>query len=126
WASVAALAPAMRRARRWPWRRALNVAGVLGIVAAAAVGHLRLWVPPAPLTVARAALAWSMSGLDPAEPLGRRVSVAERRQFGGVFAYTAVYAPRGLRPAIVHASRRCGPVVDSVALCPRRGGRPQG
>jgi len=111
WTSVAALAPAMRRARHWPWRRALVVAGVLGIAAAVAVGHLRLWVPPAPLTVARAALAWSMTGL---------------RHFGGVFAYTAVYAPRSLSQAIVHVWRRDGAVVDSVELSPVQGGRQEG
>lgn len=126
WTAVAALAPALRRARHWPWRRALVVAGVLGIAAAAAVGHLRLWVPPAPLTVARAALAWSMTGLDPAEPLGRRVSVAELRHFGGVFAYTAVYAPRSLSQAIVHVWRRDGAVVDTVELSPVQGGRQEG
>jgi uncharacterized protein DUF5924/DUF2914 family protein len=126
WTSVAVLAPVLRRARRWPWRQALGVAGALGIVAAVAVGPLRLWVPPAPLTVARAALVWSMNGLDPGEPLGRRVSVAELRRLGGVFAYSAVYAPRSLSQAIVHVWRRDGAVVDVVVLAPVAGGRREG
>lgn len=126
WASVAALAPAIRRARQWPWRRAIVVAAVLGVVAAGAVNQFRLWVPPAPLTVARAALVWTLNGLEPGEPLRSPVSVADLRRFGGVFAYTAIYAPRSLRQAIVHVWRREGKVADVVRLSPVRGGRREG
>ncbi len=126
WVSVAALAPAIRRARQWPWRRALVVAGMLGIGAAVGVSQVRLWVPPAPLTVARSALTWSLDKLEPGEPLGSRVSVSDLRRFGGVFAYTAIYAPRSLREAIVHVWRRDGRVVNVVRLSPVHGGRPEG
>jgi len=126
WASVAALAPAISRAQRWPWRRSLAVAAALGLGAALAVSALRLWVPPAPLTVARATLAWSLQGLEPGEPLGARVSVAALRRGGGVFAYTAVYAPRSLSQGIVHVWRRDGRVVDVVHLSPVQGGRREG
>src|SRR5207237_226900 len=53
-------------------------------------------------------------------------SVDELRHFGGVFAYTAVYAPRSLSQAIVHVWRRDGAVVDSVELSPVQGGRQEG
>ncbi len=126
WASVAALGPAIRRARQWPWRRALIVAGVLGVFAASAVHQLRLWVPPAPLTVARATLAWSLNGLEPGEPLVSPVTAADLRRFGGVFAYSAIYAPKSLRQVVVHVWRRDGEVRDVVRLSPVQGGRRQG
>lgn len=126
WASVAALAPEIRQARRWPWRRALTVAATLGIAAAALVGEFRIWVPPAPLTIARSALVWSVRGLEPGPSLGARVTAAELRRAGGVFAYTAIYAPRSLRQAIVHVWRHDGRVVDVVRLSPVRGGRRPG
>ena len=124
--SVAALAPEIRRARQWPWRRAVLVAAVLGVVAVVVVNELRLWVPPAPLTVARAELAWSLDGLEPGEPLRSPVPAADLRRFGGVFAYTAIYAPRSLRQAIVHVWRQDGKVADVVRLSPVQGGRREG
>lgn len=126
WVSVAALAPAIRRARQWPWRRALVVVGMLGLGAAVGVSQVRLWVPPAPLTVASAALTWSLDKLEPGERLGSRVSVSDLRRFGGVFAYTAIYAPRSLRQAIVHVWSRDGRVVNVVRLSPVHGGRREG
>jgi hypothetical protein len=126
WMSVATLAPAIRRARRWPWRRAALLSATLGVGAAVAVGAFRVWVPPAPLTLARAMLTWSVRGLEPGEPVGGRVSAGDLRRSGGVFAYTAIYAPPSLRQAIVHVWRQDGKVVDVVSLSPVRGGRREG
>ncbi len=126
WVSVAALGPAIRRGRRWPWRRSLGVSCALGIGAALVVSQVRFLVPPAPLTIARAALAWSLSGLEPGELLGSRVSAADLRRFGGVFAYTAIYAPRSLTQAVTHVWRQDGRILDVVSLSPVQGGRREG
>jgi hypothetical protein len=126
WASVFTLAPALRRARRWPWPRVIGVAAGLGIGAAVLVNELRLVVPPAPLTVARAGLAWSVKNLEPVGPLGSRISVADLHRAGGIVAYTAVYAPESLTQAIVHVWRRNGRIQDVVRLSPVHGGRREG
>src|SRR5207237_302356 len=107
--------------------RAARPAGLRGRAAALRPrGRRHGGVLPAKPGPGGGARAWSVSGLDPAEPLGRRVSVAELRHFGGVFAYTAVYAPRSLSQAIVHVWRRDGAVVDTVELSPVQGGRQEG
>jgi hypothetical protein len=126
WTSVVALAPAIRRARRWPWRWAISVAAVLGLGAVLFVNTVRVWIPPAPLTVARATLAWSVQEFEPLAPLGGRVSVDDLRRAGSIVAYTAIYAPRSLRQAIVHVWRLEGVVQDVVRLSPIQGGRREG
>lgn len=126
WVAVIALAPALRRRQGWPWRWALAVAGVLGLGAIVLVNALRLWVPPAPLTLSKAALAWSVEDHEPVGILGSRVSVGDLRRAGSVVAYTAIYAPRSLRQAIVHVWRLNGAVQDEVRLSPVQGGRREG
>jgi hypothetical protein len=120
-----ALAPAFRRSAG-SWRGGLLRAAVSAGVALALLLPLRSWVPPAPLHLARATLAWSVRGL---EPVGRVVSpipVADLRAFGGLVAYTAVYAPAGLSEPILHVWKKDGLPVTAVPLSPVRGGRAEG
>lgn len=123
--AVLALTPAVCRGRRWPWRRGLGVMTLVGVVATTLVSIGRAWVPPVPLSLARAAIARGVVGLDPVEPVREPIGAAElvRR---GLIAYTAVYAPAGLKVPIRHVWRHEGRPVSVVELSPVRGGRREG
>ena len=53
------------------------------------------------------------------------VSAAEVRQ-RGLVAYTAIYAPAGLRQRVSHVWRHKGRVIETVGLSPVLGGRREG
>jgi hypothetical protein len=125
WAAVLALTPALVRARGWPWRRAVAVTGAAA-VAALLLAHLgRAWIPPAPLSLASAALAWDTASVDALEPAASAIRASDLHR-RGLVAFTAVYAPAGLEQQIQHVWRREGEVVDVVRLTPVRGGRREG
>jgi hypothetical protein len=125
WASVLALTPAVVRARGWPWRRAVAVTGAAA-VAALVLAHLgRAWIPPAPMSLARAWLAWDTAAVDALEPVPSAIRAGDLRQ-RGLVAHTAVYAPAGIEQPIRHVWRREGEVVDVIRLTPVRGGRREG
>lgn len=120
-----ALAPALRRAggsQAGAWARASVFAGVAVILLLA----VRSWIPPAPLHLARATLARDVSGLEPVGVVESPVSAADLQAFGGLVAYTAIYAPAGLREAIAHVWKKDGVPVATVPLSPVRGGRAEG
>ena len=123
WLAVAGLAPALRRSRRWPWRRALAVTSLAGLAAAGLAFAARGGIPPAPLFLARTALARDVAA---GEPLGPLRSPLRPEDLRGLVAFTAVYAPAGLRQAIAHVWRREGRVVSVVRLSPVSGGRREG
>jgi len=121
--AVLALSPALRRSRRWPWRRVLSVTAVVGAAAAGLMLAVRAWMPPVPLFLARSVVARDVAGGEPVEPLGSTISVEDLR---GLVAFTAVYAPAGLQQPIAHVWRREGRVVSVVRLSPVHGGRREG
>jgi hypothetical protein len=125
WIAVVALTPVAARAWDWPWPRALIAMMALGVVAALAASAGRAWVPPAPLFLARASLAWGTEGDAtaplPASPI-RAVDLHER----GLAAHTAIYAPAGLRQPVEHVWRLRGEALDRVRLTPIEGGRREG
>jgi hypothetical protein len=123
WLAAVGLSPALRRSRRWPWGRALRVTAVAGLAAAASAFLVRTCIPPAPLFVARAGLARGIAAGEPIESLGPTLSADDMR---GLVAFTAVYAPAGLRQPISHVWRREGRVVSVVPLSPIHGGRRDG
>jgi hypothetical protein len=123
WIAVVGLSPALKRSRRWPWRRALGVTAATGLAVAMLAFVGRAWIPPAPLFLARATLARDVVGGEPVGPLGPRLGVDDLR---GLVAFTAVYAPAGLRQPIAHVWRRDGRVVSVVPLSPVHGGRRDG
>lgn len=125
WTSAVALTPTVCRARSWPWHQGVAVLAAIGIVAAVLVWLGRAWIPPVPLFVARADLAWDVGGLDSRESASGPITADELRQ-RGLIAYTAVYAPAGLRQSIRHVWRREGEIVDVVELSPVYGGRREG
>jgi hypothetical protein len=125
WASVVALTPAVRRALGWPWMSSLAGASVAGVVAAAVVGAGCIVVPPAPLFVAHADIRWSVGTIESLEPVRDAIKLDElQRQ--GLTAYTAIYAPAGLRQPVAHVWRHRGHVKDVVLFSAVAGGRRQG
>ncbi|PYM14816.1 MAG: hypothetical protein DMD81_16845 [Candidatus Rokuibacteriota bacterium] len=125
WTATVAVTPAVHRGGR-SWQRALSLTCAGGVVAAALVYAGRAAIPPAPISVARAAIAWDVDGGEPIDPLGGTIAAQKIRDNGGLVAYTAVYAPAGLRQPIAHVWRRNGRIVNVVTLTPVRGGRRQG
>jgi len=124
-AASLAITPVVRRAGGRTWRAALRVTVALGVVAAALSAVGRAWIPPAPLFMARSAILWDVLDLDNVEALPTTISAAEVKE-RGLVAYTAIYAPAGLRQSVNHVWRHRGRVVETVALSPVQGGRREG
>jgi hypothetical protein len=120
-----AITPVVRRAGGRTWRAALRVTVALGVVAAALAAVGRAWIPPAPLFMARAAIVWDLPDLDAIEALPTTLSAAEVKE-RGLVAYTAIYAPAGLRQSVSHVWRHRGRVIEVVSLAPVLGGRREG
>ncbi|WP_040260495.1 DUF5924 family protein [Pseudomonas massiliensis] len=105
------------------WRRALGlVALTLGIGAAGWL--LRTWVPPATLWMTEDAVTLSLDNQNrtPGQSLDT-LTVGQARN--GVYAYTAINAPRGLEERIFHVWEFDGNEVDRIAL-DIHGGRKEG
>lgn len=122
WTAVVALTPAARRAWRRSWLVTLAASAMLGVGAAALVSAERAGVPPAPLFLADHSLAWATASIDSMEPDLSAIRDGELQQ-RGLIAYTAIYAPAGLRQPVDHVWRRDGRQVDVVRLTPVEGGR---
>ncbi len=123
-----ALAPAFRREGAIGWTRVQLRALALAGLALAAAWAGRALVPPAPLFLARGVLARAVTNLEPVDPVeGGSVAAATVAEWGGLAAYTAVYAPAGIRQPIEHVWWRDGDVVIRIPLpTPVMGGRAQG
>jgi hypothetical protein len=125
WAAVVAVTPAVRRALAWPWPSALLATMTVGIVAAALTGVGCRWIPPAPLFVARADLRWNVGTIDSLEPVTGAIP-AEELHRRGLAAFTAIYAPAGLRQPVAHVWKQEGRVVDVISFQAVAGGRREG
>jgi len=121
-----ALSPALRRAHGIGWMSALRRAAALVCVAALLAWFGRALVPPAPLFIARALAARTIRMLEPVDVIEGSVPAARVVEWGEITAYTAVYAPGGLRQDIAHVWRRDGVVLARIRLSPVRGGRAEG
>jgi hypothetical protein len=124
--TAVAMMPVFRERGALTWRQAYARSTVLAVVAMAAVWVGRAAVPPAPLFVARATAARSVTMLEPVEPVDSPIPAATVAGWGGIAAYTAVYAPAGLRQPIEHVWWKDGRLVGRVPLSPLRGGRKEG
>ncbi len=121
-----ALTSVFREGGALSWRRAHAKAVALALLAAVAVWLGRAMVPPAPLFVARATIARGVTDLEPVEPIKSPIPAATVAEWGGLTAYTAVYAPAGLEQAIAHEWRKDGRLLGRMPLSPVRGGRKEG
>jgi len=124
-AASLAVTPVVRRASGRSWAAALRITLALGVVAATLAALGRGWIPPAPLFIARAAIVWDVPNLESIEALASPVSAAEVKE-RGLVAYTAIYAPAGLRQSVGHVWRHRGRVIEVVSLAPVLGGRREG
>lgn len=96
-------------------RRAFTVLGLVLVVGA--IGWFgRTWVPPATLWLTEVAVSKRLddAAREPGERL-RELSVAELHA-NGLYAYTAINAPRGLKERIYHEWWHEGRRVDRIAL----------
>jgi hypothetical protein len=123
WTAVVALTPAVCRAAGWSWKTGLEVTALAGVIVAAGVSVGRVAIPPAPLFLAEARLAWNVGTVDSLEPPSPVPAGALLRN--GLVAYTAIYAPAGLSQPIDHVWRRDGRVVSVIRLVVD-GGRREG
>jgi len=123
-----ALAPAFHREGARGWLGAHAMALGAACLALVLVWYGRALVPPAPLFLARAVVAHTVSDMEPVEPAADGVlSESTVLEWGQLAAYTAVYAPAGVRQAIGHVWWRGHERVANVALpTPVMGGRAQG
>ena len=104
------------------WRR--GVALVLVTLAVGGGGWLlRSWVPPATLWMTDVAISTEVLNRQPGESLDE--VAASRIRSGGLYAYTAINAPRGLNERIYHVWQLDGKEVDRIAL-DIHGGRKEG
>ena len=125
WAGVIALVPALCLAWRWPWRWSVGVSALAAFMVAWLAYAGRAWLPPVPLSLASHVLAWNVGTIESLEPVTRAIKAADLRA-RGLVAYTAVYAPAGLKQGIRHVWQREGEVIDDVSLSPVHGGRREG
>ncbi len=100
--------------------------GLLSALALALLWWGRVVIPPAPLQLARATVARTVESLEPVDPVRGEISEEVLKQWGGLVAYTAVYAPAGLKQPIVHVWKMKGRSVTTIPLSPIRGGRAEG
>jgi hypothetical protein len=124
--TAVAMMPVFRERGALTWRQAYARSTVLAVVAMAAVWVGRAAVPPAPLFVASATAARSVTLLEPVEPVDSPIAASTVAGWGGAAAYTAVYAPAGLRQPIEHVWWKDGQLIGRVPLSPLRGGRKEG
>jgi hypothetical protein len=124
WIAVVSLTPAVCRARAWSWKRGLAVTSLLGLLAMSAALAGRRAIPPAPLFVADSHLGWNVGTVDSLEPKSPIPAAALLQN--GLIAYTAIYAPAGLKQPVDHVWRLEGQVINVIRLTPVEGGRREG
>ena len=96
------------------WKRSLLT--LTGIVVVATIGvSVRAWIPPATLRLTEVAVTDRIDdrSRSPENSL-KVINVDQLRE--GLYAYTAIRAPRGLNERIYHVWRRNGRIVDKIAL----------
>ncbi|WP_355662307.1 DUF5924 family protein [Halomonas salifodinae] len=105
------------------WRSWLALLGVALLLAGAAWSG-RAWVPPVHLWMTGSALAPQLDR-ESRTPVGELDLTPEALAREGLYAYTAIRAPRGLEETIYHEWRHQGELLDRIPLRVR-GGREAG
>jgi hypothetical protein len=104
------------------WRGGLILLGITLAVGGAG-WLLRSWVPPATLWMTEVAISTELQDRTPGDSL-EQVSASQVRS-SGLYAFTAINAPRGLEERIYHVWKFNGKEVDRIAL-DIHGGRKEG
>jgi hypothetical protein len=124
--AVLAITPLIRRGWAMPWPRAFRVTLATALIAATLATLVRWAIPPAPLALAGAAIARGLADWEPIDRVVAPITAAQLREWGGLVAYTAIYAPAGLSQPVEHVWRREGRAVSVIRLSPVLGGRREG
>jgi hypothetical protein len=113
--AVALTLPNVARSLEWVWwKRFFGV--ILLAAAAGSFGLLiRPWVPPATLWLTEVAITDEINTEDRV-PVRVYKKVSAEQLRNGIYAYTAIHAPRGLNERIYHVWTHNGKVIDKVAL----------
>lgn len=105
------------------WKRGLAMACLA--MAAISIGlWTRAWIPPASLWLTQVAVTDRLDSENRTPENSLAIMTSEQLRTG-LYAYTAIHAPRGLNERIYHIWRRNGHEVDRIAL-DIRGGREAG
>lgn len=118
WALGAAILmtlPGIVRALPVPGWQRLGAVIVLVPLLAASGYYARPWIPSATLRLTKVAVTDRIDNQNRAPDRPLKV-ITEDQLRAGLYAYTAISAPRGLRERIYHEWRRNGRVVDRIAL----------
>jgi hypothetical protein len=106
--------PNIVRAMPVGWLQRIAI-GFLLIILVSGVGILaRPWIPPAPLRLTQVAITNHID--ESRSPKTKLKQVALEQLHDGLYAYTAIKAPRGLNEKIYHVWLHDGEQVDKVAL----------
>jgi hypothetical protein len=124
--AVLAITPLIRRGWTLSWPRAFRVTLAAAVVAATLATLARWAIPPAPLALAGTAIARGIAGWEPIDQVVSPITAAQLREWGGLIAYTAIYAPAGLSQPVEHVWRLDGRAVTVIRLSPVLGGRREG
>ncbi|HSC67247.1 MAG TPA: DUF5924 family protein [Cellvibrio sp.] len=98
---------------RW-WQRAIAMV-VLAVMSTFFAYITRAWVPPATLWLTEVAVTDYVDS-DRRAPENALTLISRAQLQDGLFAYTAIHAPRGLNERIYHEWQLNGQQVDKVAL----------
>lgn len=114
---------AMRNLPYKKWRRFLSV--LLLMIATCGLGYVvRPWIPPASLWLTHVAIADHID--DEKKSPTQKLKIINSEQLRkGIYAYTAIHAPRGLNERIYHQWSHKGKQLDKIAL-DINGGREEG
>lgn len=123
-ALVLAIPSIIKALPRRRWWRGLALFGVL-LVLGVCGWFGRLWVPPATLWLTDVSISYEVDALEKTPGRTIRELSSEQLHRNGLYAYTAIRAPRGLNERIYHVWIKDGQLVDKIAL-DIQGGRSEG
>lgn len=116
--------PHVARAMPFNWWRRIIAMLLLMIVVSALGIWMRPWVPPASLWLTEVAITAHIDD-ENRSPTSRLTVVTSAQLQQGLYAYTAIHAPRGLNERIYHQWRHNGKNIDRIPL-DIKGGRESG
>lgn len=96
------------------WKRSLTALAAIAVLGFG-MSSLRAWIPPASLRLLEVAVTDSITD-ESRRPENSLRKVTVEQLSTGLYAYTAIRAPRGLNERIYHVWRRNGNEVDRIAL----------
>lgn len=113
--SILLTLPNVARSLQIAWWKRIFVVVLLAAAAGMCGLLMRPFVPPATLWLTEVAITDEMNAAERV-PIRIFKTVSEQQLRQGIYAYTAIHAPRGLNETIYHVWTHNGKVIDKVAL----------